>query len=556
MNKLWAVMIVPVVGIFGAATSVYADSTLVTVNVYDTSLELDVPASPTVLTLNPTASGANFGYVDLTATVGTNNPAGYQLSVTFSDTSLSRTVAVDGTTPTISTLDTLAGGYPVADFTVNRWGHKITGDNYFPVPSSTLSPESWSSDEPVNNAPNVITLAAKADGTIPSGIYETTLTYTLVANVMEPDPVQPYPEDPCDSDVNCDSTSGTTLQGAYELAYTAAHKGMYEETTPGSNVFQYIDSWNGVNYNGEGRDVRFLIQDMTPEICSTATVIGSTALVLDIRDQTSYRIVKAADGRCWMQDNLALNLLDSTVRTTMIDNPSYTNANAGSLTSLFYGNRTNGGQYATTGASNWTSSYSYSAPLVNISNKAVLPTTYHGADESLSSIVASEKWKVGVYYNYCAASAGSYCYGNGTDWGISYDKPNTAIDAEFDICPSGWRMPTSSSYHATDRPEGGEYQTLYDAYPSISGGDTQYTRVRKALRLPLSGYFDDDGSAYKQGDSGYFWSSTRTYAQTENVDGFSVDTSRINPQSGYGRNGGISVRCIAKTGTESTSSGN
>ena len=99
--------------------------------------------------------------------------------------------------------------------------------------------------------------------------------------------------------------NGTTIQRAYEIAYTAKGKGMWEEITPGSNTYQEITDGQ---YQGQGRDVRFLMQDITPEICASATAINSEAYVLDVRDQKSYWIAKLADGNCWMVQNLALDL--------------------------------------------------------------------------------------------------------------------------------------------------------------------------------------------------------------------------------------------------------
>ena len=71
--------------------------------------------------------------------------------------------------------------------------------------------------------------------------------------------------------------------------------------------------------------------------------------------------------------------------------------------------------------------------------------------------------KVGVYYNYCAASAGSYCY----------DESKGTGNASYDLCPAGWRMPTSGS--------SGEYKALYTAYSS-----DQATFKTPCLRLSLA----------------------------------------------------------------------
>ena len=171
-------------------------------------------------------------------------------------------------------------------------------------------------------------------------------------------------------------------------------------------------------------------------------------------------------------------------------------------------------------------------------------TTYNSTDEPLASIVTSENWKVGIYYNYCAASIGTYCYASGQ--GIDKNE-SSAIDADQDICPANWRMPTGYNYDATDRPDGAEFQKLLNKYPDIAGGDNQYTRFRNALRLPLSGHFDG-GSVYNRNNTSLVWSSTfaggGSYAASMYYLG--VTTSDIGAQSSYSRSFGYSVRCIAK----------
>ncbi|MBQ3470680.1 hypothetical protein IJH23_03190 [Candidatus Saccharibacteria bacterium] len=247
--------------------------------------------------------------------------------------------------------------------------------------------------------------------------------------------------------------------------------------------------------------------------------IGSTATVCDARDETKYVIGKLADDNYWMLDNLALDLTNSTILNDMDEsNTNASNTTLGYLKGTTTG--TTSDQYATAAVSNWTSSYSYSAPLVNMDSKN-LPTS---GDTNISG-VDTTSWKYGGYYNYCAASAGSYCYGNGTSYGTS------SGNATEDICPKGWRLPTGNT--------SGEFQNLYSKYSSAS--PSQYTAFRTALRLPLSGYFYD-GSARLQGSYGYWWSSTRS--NNYGMYYLYANTSGINPAGGSYRYGGYSVRCV------------
>ena len=239
---------------------------------------------------------------------------------------------------------------------------------------------------------------------------------------------------------------------------------------------------------------------------------GSTKTVIDDRDNTSYLVGKLADGNCWMLDNLALDLADSTVLNGMTENN--TNASNTTLGYLKNGGGTTSDQYATAAVSNWTSNYSYSAPLVNATDKNTTVTSY-GAGSG----------KVGIYYNYCAASAGSYCYGNGTSQGTS------SGNATEDVCPAGWHMPSGNS--------SGEFGILAGYYTTTAANTDS---LQYNLSTPLSGYFDY-GSAYNQGSYGGWWSSTRY--NNSSMYYLNVYSSNVYTTYGINRYSGSSLRCVA-----------
>ena len=215
--------------------------------------------------------------------------------------------------------------------------------------------------------------------------------------------------------------------------------------------------------------------------------VGNTTTLTDSRDGKEYLVGKLADGKYWMLDNLALDPTAVSLATLQ----GNTNASDTELGYLKNGGGTTSDKYATAGVANWASSNSYSAPLVNTSYINTTVTSY-----GLGS------GKVGVHYNFCAASAGSYCYGNGTSAGTS------SGNATSDICPSGWRMPAISEYQAlfTAYNLPYEYDDDWEDDAYIDNGSS--TGLKYALSLPLSGYFYN-GSAGYQGSHGYFWSSTR-----------------------------------------------
>ena len=260
--------------------------------------------------------------------------------------------------------------------------------------------------------------------------------------------------------------------------------------------------------------------------CSNLANVGDTDMVYDTRDNTPYMIGKLADNKCWMLDNLALDLTNNTILNALTaDNTNInTSTDPGALAALK--GTTPGStsdKYATAKVANWTSSYSYSAPLVNLTNKDVIP---QGSDPMASTVLAGG-WKVGGYYNYCAASAGSYCYCDGTSGGTS------SGNATSSICPKGWRMPTGNT---------GEMTALYNAYSS--GSPNQYTAFRTAFHLPLSGNVYE-GSVISQGSAGYWWSSTQRNIYFMYF--LYVGTSSISPANSIYRYYGYSVRCILES---------
>ena len=239
---------------------------------------------------------------------------------------------------------------------------------------------------------------------------------------------------------------------------------------------------------------------------------GDTEEVYDTRDNEVYLIGKLADDKCWMLDNLRLDLGNSTVLSNTTE--SNTNASTTTLNYLKNGGGSTSDRYPTAKINNvaWTSDSQdyYSIPMT-ISTYKDQTTTSYGEGSG----------KIGVYYNYCAASAGNYCFGNGTSEG------SPSGNATEDICPKGWRMPTGGS--------SGEYQALYTAYSS------DVTSFLNALSTPLSGYFSS-GSAGGQGTYGFFWSST--YSNAFNMYLLYVNSSNVYPSSNGDRHYGDSVRCL------------
>ena len=247
------------------------------------------------------------------------------------------------------------------------------------------------------------------------------------------------------------------------------------------------------------------MQDMTLAECPTEPTDA-----IDSRDDTTYKVQKLADGNCWMLDNLALDITNSTVKSKMTT--STTNATAQALSCLKtgkYNSTTCSSPYTGTAvSSSW--SDSYNTPRINTASINTVPSNPPASGSGSN--------KVGVYYNYCAASAGSYCYASGSSSG----------NASYDICPKGWHLPTGNS--------SGQFATLYS-----NSSYNNYTNFKTALSLPLSGLFYS-GSARGQGSNGAWWSSTRR--SDDCMYNLYLSTSSVVTAYNDDRGNGYPIRCV------------
>ncbi len=235
---------------------------------------------------------------------------------------------------------------------------------------------------------------------------------------------------------------------------------------------------------------RIYLQDITPATCPT-----TKTRVYDRRDEESYYIQKLADGNCWLLDNLRLDSATSAPLTTANTHMSPV--------------------YDFTLPETWpiNSGYSYETlvlPRITTYHKNVGLAPWWVADagtfsgseyllnarytvENNATIAFAEVSRTGVYYNYCAATAGTWCKDrDGVDpEGFVDDGAGTV----YDLCPAGWRMPTGGAHV-------GEYATLQAAYDDVED-------FKDALNVRLgSGMVNGVNTQWNQRSIGYYWSGT------------------------------------------------
>ena len=326
----------------------------------------------------------------------------------------------------------------------------------------------------------------------------------------------------------------------------------------------------------DGNDY-YAMQDMTADICNGVVDYGAETQLVDTRDKKLYWVLKAQDGKCWMTQNLDLDLETSPNKVAALtslntdlnvydddiynENYGYTyNESTGLITwtpsSATYHNNaihengtktgdniTNNNQYYTPRSWNLTvnSSEIYqkdgstfaSATCNYYTTPSCLNSTGDNTNTTANfSTVAyeanGEHGKIGNYYNWSASVAS-----NNTTTRTANTHNNIADNPKNSICPKGWRLTRSSSTAAYN-----DFQSLYSAYGSAIGKANGYP-----LWLVRAGYVSY-GTLNNSGNNGNYWSSTVYSA--DNAYRLNINSSEFNPSNNNNRNNGNSVRCVAR----------
>ena len=282
---------------------------------------------------------------------------------------------------------------------------------------------------------------------------------------------------------------------------------------------------NGTNiYLNASNDSSFVMQCMVNDDLSPGEIVRA----MDERDGEFYTVAKLRDGNIWMLENLKLDPTDSATASNM--NADNTNATAEAITNYLYGGSSITGWSnvaVENGISYWNNSFV--RPWINNQSRNALVTSYGPGS-------VNGQAEVGIYYNYCAATVGTYCY----EESIVADVPDTDIDVSQDVCPANWRMPTGGIIG------GGEYETLANEYDDAEDA-TSPASLQYNLSTTLSGCYGYSGCNINS--CGAWWSSTLDL-KTEHDVGRLAHSLRVDslhyiyPNTSDYRDNGIAVRCL------------
>ena len=372
-----------------------------------------------------------FGEESQTITASTTNIAGYtiRLRTTGTSSALTNTVDDNYTIPTF----TLSGGaesIPVGELG-DGYGYSVDGgNNYLPIPEPTAAKATtlFKTTSAGQNT-HELTFGVNTPIGTTAGTYTNTFVITAVANL-----------EPCAVESICYYGNGDDGTGEME-DQTSVTSGSDVMLTPSnfSRPGYGFAGWNteidgtGTNY---GPSQTITVGDLSVEGlqlyanwipsagdlqnwrgCETMQVGDVTALT-DTRDGNTYAVAKYADEKCWMMENLRLDLSD----TDLTINAQNTNKPTSNFMTL-----ANAHPASSNGFCAGTNADCVDRVLHNTNNINRDLTPSYDANNSSSSW-----YSYGVYYNYYTATAG-----NG---GFSLTTRGAQVNG--DICPAGWRMPT------------------------------------------------------------------------------------------------------------------
>ncbi len=252
------------------------------------------------------------------------------------------------------------------------------------------------------------------------------------------------------------------------------------------------------------------MQEMTPEVCK-AVEIGATGSLEDTRDGSVYKVSKLNDGRCWMTQNLRLDLTEAGIATAAGSDNLAADFPAEAITSAEkFTNNNDAAQFS--------------------KGPTIINESYPGDGKGYQP-------EYGYYYSWCAATGG-------TCEGVSTDGDN----ASGSICPKGWRLPKSGSGTTNDFAIMGGITSNVTKDTNYWGSAKNISFSGNTLTVNGSTWIAagdvNTGGLVNPGSDGRYWSSTAS----SSTDAYYLYFygGNFDPAGTLGKYLGRTVRCVAE----------
>ncbi|MBR2725817.1 InlB B-repeat-containing protein, partial [Candidatus Saccharibacteria bacterium] len=486
-----------------------------------------------------------------TATVTSDHFTGYTLTIAGSNDT-GRLVGSNDSTKYLSSITTpLTESQFNTDAHNDQWGflpsklNSITNNSYQPSPTATTPTTIDVTNSPTTGENYTLALAARVSSNMSLDSYGQTFVLAATGNgydynISYKDPMDDLPaaqsgntqsdsvtissdiptRDGYDFAGWCTKPTMTTVcpgdtyqpGNPYDLVSTSANNViLYAMWTPRAETFDAVFAAAGkTKTNGY-----YAMQDMTSSICSSVAT-GSAGTLIDTRNNQTYAVAKYLDGHCWMRENLNYAF---TAGGTVVAY-DFSTGNTFNYTTP-YDTRTTTGEVWAEDASDGAKSYGGDKDKyiggMNIADAGVVKDTGEPYE------------RIGVLYNWAAATAQT---------GAQAAAVSGETEVKTSICPKGWRLPANSGDYS--------FSTLMGSYslPTTNQSQGYSGQLQNPLNFNRPGhYYWSDGTLYKMGTGGYFWSSVGySSASAHNLYFYS---SAFHPQDGLRKGNGFSVRCVA-----------
>ena len=297
------------------------------------------------------------------------------------------------------------------------------------------------------------------------------------------------------------SISGN-YSSSYEFSSWARANGVAVTNTAAASTTMTVSGAGTLTLNA--KQSKIYLQNVTLADCTTTARTAH-----DSRDETAYTIQRLADGKCWMLDNLSLGSTESILLKTTDTNIARDYTLSAHYEPIY--------------------TYDSSAGYSYYVWQAIPVARIYVTDKDKTLPYGDGNGRTGVYYNLCAASAGTNC-------------STTVNNMSYDICPKGWRIPTAGASTSTTE----DWNALDAAY------NRAQPTLRNALHLTAAGQIMDgaSGKPYNQNSQGNYWASSRYSSSSNYYINFSHNYQNngimYTGASGMSLARGNSVRCVLK----------
>lgn len=262
-----------------------------------------------------------------------------------------------------------------------------------------------------------------------------------------------------------------------------------------------------------------LIQNLNASLCTTE----SPTIVMDSRDGEYYLVQRLKDGKCWMLNDLRLGSTTESITLTKED----TNMSAATWELPKSGSNCFNTSSCT--GTNGKSGTGLTVPAIDASDKGARFTHYGKYNFNIGTVL----------YNYCAATAGTFCSSN-----------NNSSSPSYSICPAGWRLPTGSNSSGAK----GETYNLCTAYKGSACSNALNTQTNMtpdaasahyALNIQLAGKISYNNRNVKESGADY-WTTTNDIRGGTTAAAFYFTTTGVYAFPSNYRHNGNSIRCVLK----------